>query len=177
MNQNRPKCHSLWRKQFFNWHQIFPLSISWMGSSGGHGAKKAGRSLPVLWGSCYFATAYKLQFCSKQFSFSPLLHKSPQGKITSLCWLLWARQLNHYFHLSAGFEVVAEFWRIGAKRAQRYETHTATDSAFLCLHLIPEASLLSGISQICPNTTTDKNMGLFWLESLQTQQCKNSSSF
>lgn len=147
------------------------------GTSGHQSARKTERSLPVLWSSCYLATAYKLQFCSKQFSFSPLLHKSPQGKNTSLCWLLWARQLNHNFHLSAGFEVVFESWRIPAKSTQRYETHAATDSAFLYLYPIPEALLLSGISQIRPSTTTDKNMGLFWLEILQTQQCKNSHSF
>lgn len=34
MNQNRPKCHSVWWKQFFNWCQLFAVSISWMGPSG-----------------------------------------------------------------------------------------------------------------------------------------------
>lgn len=156
MNQNRPKCHFVWWKQFFNWCQLFPLSISWMGPSGGQGARKTERSLPVFQSS-YFATAYKLQFCSSNSSFS----HTEALKARSQPLLIIVRQLNHYFHLSAGFEVVAEFWRMPAKSAQRYKTCTAADSAFLCLHLV---LLLSGISQICPNTTRNKNMGLFWLE-------------
>lgn len=76
-----------------------------------------------------FTEAYKLQFCSKQFSFSHSTLK-PSRQDHSPCWWLWARQLNHYLHLSAAFEVVAEFWRIPAKSALRYKTW---HSSWLCI--------------------------------------------
>lgn len=77
MNQNRPKCHFVWQKQIFNWCQIFPLSISWMGSSGGQSARQTEISPPALE---QLLLIYNLQFCPKEFSFSPFHTKALKAR-------------------------------------------------------------------------------------------------
>lgn len=99
------------------------------------------KSLLVLWSSCYLFTTF-----SSVLRNSPSHHSAQKPSRQDRRSLIIVRQLNHYFHLSAAFEVVVELWRIPAKSAQRYKTCTATDSAFLCLHL-PALWDLTDLSQ------------------------------
>ena len=85
MNQNRLKCHCMWWKQFFyNWCQVFPLSISWMGLSWGQSAIKAEKHLLVLWRSYYPVYFTIISSIISKFSFSPLLQKPSRQEHKSL---------------------------------------------------------------------------------------------
>lgn len=108
---------------------------------------KENRALPVLWSSCYFATSFSSVLSNSPFHLST---QKPSGQDHSSLLITVRQTMKSLLSSVSCLWVVVEFWRMPARSAQRYKPSSATASAFLCLHLIPEPCCSLGSHRFVP---------------------------
>lgn len=137
---------SLTDAKYFHW-----AFLGW-DHQGARGQGKQ-RSLPVLWSSGYFATSFSSVLSNSPFHLST---QKPSRQDHSSVLITVRQTMKSLLSSVSWLWALVEFWRMPARSAQRYKPCSATDSAFLCLHLTPEPCCSLGSHRFVPTPSKIK---------------------